>query len=136
MSSNISCVKENTSLLQAAKQMRVENVGSLPVCDDKGMIRGIVTDRDIVIRALAKDISLATLCCSDIMSTAPTTISPNVNIHQASLIFAAKQIRRLPVVENSKLVGMLSLGDIASKPVYIDEAGDALNAISINPVLR
>lgn len=136
MSGDVSCVKENTSILQAASQMRRENVGSLPVCDDKGTLKGIVTDRDIVIRALTDSTSVKDICCGQIMTKNPVSISPNANIHEAALIFASKQIRRLPVVERTRLMGILSLGDIASKPVYIDEAGDALSAISINPVLR
>ena len=54
-----------------------------------------------------------------------------MSIHEASLLFSAHKIRRLPVTEASRLVGMLSLGDIAVKPVYIDEAGDALSSISL-----
>lgn len=136
MSKNIICARENSSVLQIASQMRRENIGSLPVCDDKGVLKGIVTDRDIVLRFVAGYASArgerqkSDIPVSAIMTTAPATISPSASVHEAALIFSAKQIRRLPVVENSKLVGMLTLGDIAKKQVYIDEAGDALSAIS------
>jgi len=70
------------------------------------------------------------LTAGEIMSLDPVTVSPDQNIHDAALLFSAHKIRRLPVTEASRIVGMLSLGDVAVKPVYIDEAGDALSAIS------
>ncbi len=145
MSTNITCVSEDTPVSQIADHMRKSNVGSLPVCDDAGHIKGIVTDRDLVIRAMAKTASagrgaansdhtdgITMMTAGDIMTTDPVTVSPEQNIHDASLLFSAHKIRRLPVTEASRIVGMLSLGDVAVKPVYIDEAGDALSAISVD----
>ncbi|MBQ3611753.1 MAG: CBS domain-containing protein [Firmicutes bacterium] len=145
MSTNITCVSESTPADQIALQMRKNDVGCMPVCDDAGHIKGIVTDRDLVIRCLAKAVAAdengkkagspgnTMLTAGDIMSLDPVTVSPDQNIHDAALLFSAHKIRRLPVTEASKIVGMLSLGDVAVKPVYIDEAGDALSAISIKP---
>lgn len=141
MSTNITCVSENTSAEQIASHMRKNDVGCIPVCDDAGHIKGIVTDRDLVIRYLAKlvdhdsssidnDHLLTKTTAGDIMTIDPITVSPEQNIHNAALLFSAHKIRRLPVTEASRIVGMLSLGDVAVKPVYIDEAGDALSAIS------
>ena len=153
MSTNITCVDEDASVGQIASHMRRNNVGSIPVCDDAGYIKGIVTDRDLVVRTVAKfqanakiradakirdDVSdsesfntLKNIKAKDIMTKDPVTTSPDHNIHEAALLFASHKIRRLPVTEASKLIGMLSLGDIAVKPVYIDEAGDALSSISL-----
>lgn len=131
MSTDIMCIKENTSIVQIARCMKAADIGIIPVCDDAGHLKGIVTDRDLVLRALASDHSIDRLAAADIMSTAPTTVSPEMSVHEAALIFAGKKVRRLPVTESSKLVGILSLGDLAVKPVLIDEAGDALSAISI-----
>lgn len=133
MSTNITCVSDNTSVIQMAAHMKKDNIGSLPVCDMQGHLKGIITDRDIVLRAIAKESDKR---AKDIMTADPIVVSPNTNIHDAALLFSSYQIRRLPVVEASKLVGMLSLGDIASKPVYIDEAGDALSAISVTGGLQ
>lgn len=133
MTTDISCVNENASAYTVAVQMKKENVGSIPVCDDKGHIKGIITDRDLVIRAMAKQkdsVSLSDIKAGEIMSLKPITVSPEMNSHDAALLFSSNKIRRLPVTENSKLVGMFSLGDLASKPVCIDEAGDALSFIS------
>ena len=145
MSTNITCVSESTPADQIALHMRKNDVGCMPVCDDAGHIKGIVTDRDLVIRCLAKAAAAGEndkkagspgntmLTAGDIMSLDPVTVTPDQNIHDAALLFSAHKIRRLPVTEASKIVGMLSLGDVAVKPVYIDEAGDALSAISIKP---
>ena len=141
MSTNITCVDEDATVGQIASHMRRNNVGSIPVCDDAGYIKGIVTDRDLVVRTIAKiqlgtsrsdnSDTLKNIKAKDIMTKDPVTTSPNHNIHEAALLFASHKIRRLPVTEASKLIGMLSLGDIAVKPVYIDEAGDALSSISL-----
>lgn len=142
MSTNIICSREDSSVYSIAKEMRKANIGSLPVCDDSGNLKGIITDRDIILRFLAgmcstdsiEDClkSARSVTASQIMTTCPVTVSAEMNIHEAALIFSAKQIRRLPVVENSKLIGMLSLGDLAVKRVCTDEAGDALSSISCN----
>ena len=130
MSTNITCVGENASVLQIADYMRRNDVGCIPVCDDAGHIKGIITDRDLVVRCLAQT---GKTTAGDIMTIDPVTVSPDQNIHDAALLFSHHKIRRLPVTEASRIVGMLSLGDVAVKPVYIDEAGDALSAISIKP---
>jgi len=128
MTTGISCVRPEASLIQAAKQMKQENIGSIPVCNDKGEILGIVTDRDIVIRALSEDSQKNTV--AEIMTTAIISATPNMNTHEAALLLSKYQIRRLPVVSSGKLVGMLSIADIARKTLFIDEAGDILSAVS------
>ena len=145
MNTGISCVKEDTSLKQIAKQMKQEDVGLIPVCNDKGEVLGVVTDRDLVLRALAREIGdhsgekkapgksgaqESQLKARDVMSTNIVCASPDMNTHHAALLLAKYQVRRLPVTQNGKLVGMLSMADIARKTVFIDEAGDALSSIS------
>ena len=130
MSTGITCAGETTPALQLAAHMKRNNIGSVPVCDDAGHIKGIVTDRDLVLRALGRKTSIEDITAGDIMTVDPVTVTPDTGIHDAALLFSAYKIRRLPVTEASRIVGMLSLGDVASKPVYIDEAGDALSAIS------
>lgn len=128
MTAAVTWARPNTSIKQIAKLMRQENIGALPVCTDRGEILGIVTDRDIVIRSLSAD--NANTEAQQIMTKAPVSVHPDMNTHQAALLFARHQVRRLPVVESGKLVGMLTLADLARKTLYIDEAGDALSAIS------
>ena len=128
MTSSVSCVRPETSLAQVARQMKQQNVGAIPVCNDKGEPLGIVTDRDIVLRSVSADGTPAT--AGEIMTKNLVFATPDMNTHEAALLFANHQVRRLPVVQDRKLVGMLSMADIARKSIYIDEAGDALNAIS------
>ena len=136
MSTNITCACEDTPVMQLAAHMKRNNIGSVPVCDDAGHIKGIVTDRDLVLRVLGGDIPADEITAGDVMTIDPVTVSPETGIHDAALLFSAYQIRRLPVTEASRIIGMLSLGDVAAKPVYIDEAGDALSAISLAGGLR
>lgn len=137
MSTNISCVMEDSPVSLIAQQMRREDVGSLPVCNQQEQLMGMVTDRDLVLRALAKAMAdpsqLSSLTARDVMTLHPVTAPPDMSSHDAALLFSTHGIRRLPVTENEKLVGMLSLGDLASRPVCIDEAGDVLSAISLAP---
>ncbi len=127
----VSCVKPENSIQQVAQQMKKENVGSIPVCNDSGRVLGMITDRDIVLRSVASSSNQSSnLKAEDIMSKNITYATPNMNAHEASLLLANHQIRRLPVVSNDRLVGIMSLGDIAQKNIYVDEAGDALSAIS------
>lgn len=136
MSTNITCACEDTPVMQLAAHMKRNNIGSVPVCDDAGHIKGIVTDRDLVLRVLGGDIPADEITAGDVMTIDPVTVSPETGIHDAALLFSAYQIRRLPVTEASRIIGILSLGDVAAKPVYIDEAGDALSAISLAGGLR
>ena len=128
MTTGISCVRPEASLIQIAKQMRQENVGAIPVCNDRGEVLGIVTDRDIVVRSVAENNCAA--AAKDIMSTNIVFATPDMNTHDAALLFSKYQVRRLPVISNNKLIGMFSLADVARRILYVDEAGDALSAIS------
>ena len=128
MSTSIVSVKPETSIEQVARQMRQADVGSIPVCDDRDQVLGIITDRDIVIRALSTGNNQKT--AKEIMTRNPVVASPNMNVHEATLLMAKNQIRRLPVVDNNRMMGVMSMADLARKNIYVDEAGDALSAIS------
>ena len=128
MSTSIVCVRPETSLSQVAKEMRQADIGSIPVCDDQSQVVGIITDRDIVIRAMSSEQGLKV--AGDIMTKNPIYANPNMDMHEATLLMAKHQVRRLPVVENNRLLGVLSMADVARKNIYVDEAGDALSAIS------
>ena len=108
--------------------MKQENIGSIPVCNDRGEAMGIITDRDIIIRSVSSGSGPKT--AQDIMTKTLVSADPSMDTHEASLLMAKYQVRRLPVLENNKIIGMLAMADIARKPIYVDEAGDALSAIS------
>lgn len=129
MTKNVETVSRNTSLNEAAKLMKQYNVGSIPVCDGDQVV-GIITDRDIVLRGIADGMNPSNVKCGDIMSTNVVTGTASMDVHEAAKLMADKQIRRLPVVENNKLIGIISLGDLAVESKLVDEAGDTLNDIS------
>jgi len=128
MSHSITCVKAEASIEQVARQMKQENVGCVPVCNERGEVLGVITDRDIVLRSVSSE--SRPKAAAEIMTKNLVAAAPNMDTHQAALLMAKYQIRRLPVIENNQIVGMLAMADIARKPLYIDEAGDALSAIS------
>lgn len=127
MSKEIAFVDSNESIESAAQLMQQYNVGSIPICDNNKLV-GIVTDRDITLRSVAKGQYQQTV--GDIMTKNPVTASPETDVHEASRLMGEKQIRRLPVVENKSLVGMVSLGDISVEPKLADNAEVALKNIS------
>lgn len=129
MSQNVEAVSRNTSLQEASRIMKDHNIGSVPVCDGDRVV-GIVTDRDIVLRGVADGSALARTTCGEVMSSDLVVGSPDMDVHEAARIMADNQIRRLPIVENGKLKGMVSLGDLSVEPKFENEAGEALNDIS------
>lgn len=129
MTTNVSVVRENSTIKEVADQMKNLNVGSIPVCDGSNRPIGIVTDRDIVVRGLTAGNDSSTPV-SSVMTRNVVSVSPDTDIHEAARIMADNQIRRLPVVENGKIVGILSIGDLAVRDIYVNEAGDALSSIS------
>jgi len=130
MTTDVRTVTPNATVKDAAQIMHNVNVGSVPVVENNRLV-GIVTDRDIVLRTIAKGQDPNTKVC-DIMSRNVKTITPDTEVHEAAEIMAQKQIRRLPVVDNGNLVGIVSIGDLAVEGKYEDEAGEALHDISKN----
>ncbi|PHS36299.1 MAG: CBS domain-containing protein [Alkaliphilus sp.] len=127
MTKHISVADVNTPIKQVAKKMKDLNVGSIPVCDSTNQPVGIITDRDIATRCVSDGIKDSERAQS-IMSRDLVCVSPDTHIHEASRIMGENQIRRLPVVENKKIVGMISIGDLTD--THENEAGKALGEIS------
>ena len=116
----------------AARTLEHYNIGALPVCGSDGQLKGILTDRDIVTRCLAAERQPGTTQVEQVMTARVLTVRPDSSTQEAARIMGAQQVRRLPVVENGKLVGMVSLGDLASTFENNKAAGDALSEISLN----
>lgn len=129
MTTSVSTIKNSDTIRDAAKIMKDLNVGSVPVCDNTNKPVGMLTDRDIVLNSVSmgknNDQNV-----EDVMTRNVITASADTDIHEAAKIMAQNQIRRLPVVENNKLVGIVSIGDLAVRDIYVNEAGDALSSIS------
>lgn len=135
MNPSVISVSTTDSTALAARLLSRHNIGSLPVCTTDGRLRGIVTDRDIVLRCIAAEEDPAQTPVREVMTRGCYTVGPEDDCRQATQLMAARQVRRLPVVENGKLVGMLSLGDLSRSHRFDMEASQALSEISEN-VLR
>jgi CBS domain-containing protein len=129
MSKNVVSVSPDQSLQQAASLMSQFNVGSLPVVQN-GQIQGIITDRDITLRSTAQGLDGNTPVSQCMSAGNLISGNPNMDIHEAAALMSQSQIRRLPVVDNNQLVGMVALGDLATQNIYQNEAGQALSSIS------
>ena len=130
MSKNVVRVRPDEPVAVAARALARYNIGMLPVCGYDGRLRGLVTDRDIVTRCLAAGRSPSTTPVRAIMTTGVVSAPPDMELGLAAGLMGSRQIRRLPVTENGKLCGMLSLGDLALKEESCIDAGDALTEIS------
>lgn len=128
MTTDVRTVTPDTTIKDAANIMNTVDVGSVPVVDNNKLV-GIVTDRDIVVRSVAKGQDPNQKVC-DVMTKDIKCITPDTDVHEAADIMAKRQIRRLPVVDNGNLVGIVSIGDLAVEGKYEDEAGEALHDIS------
>jgi len=128
MSQNVICVSSNQTVQEAAQLMSQHNIGSIPVVDN-GQIRGIVTDRDITLRTTAEGMDGNTPV-SEVMSTNLVSGDPNMSLQEAAQLMSQNQIRRLPVVENNQIVGIVALGDLAVNNQSNEQAGEALTNIS------
>ena len=112
----------------AARTLAQYNIGALPVCGNDGRIFGVVTDRDLVTRCLAAGQSPEKTKVRQVMTGRVVAASPDMTADEAAKLMGAQQIRRLPVVENGALCGMVSLGDLA---IYGENAAaEALEEIS------
>ena len=127
---NVVQATPETNLQEIAKLMNQNHVGCIPVCQEEQVV-GFVTDRDIVTRAIASNLNCNNTKVSDIMNTKIIKTTTDTNIDEALETMKKNQIRRLPVIENNKIVGILSMGDIS---INLDEedVGEAFSCICDN----
>lgn len=130
MSKSVVTIALEESAALAARLLSRHELGALPVCAPDGTLAGIVTDRDIVTRCVAAGEEPGRVPVRDIMSPAPSVITPETPVSAAARLMAQRQVRRLPVVEQGQVVGMLSLGDLARSRRTDTEAAEALSDIS------
>jgi len=115
MCSNVTCVNPNATVCDVAKIMMNNHVGCVPVCNKTKNVIGLVTDRDLILRSIACDKDVKTTPISEVMTTKVYNISPDAEVAEASKIMCDCQVKRIPVVENDTIVGIITLGDIANK---------------------
>lgn len=129
MTTDVSTAEPETTLEEIATIMRNDDVGAVPVVENDELI-GIITDRDLVIRCIAEGKDPSATRADDILTDEIETIEPDADVQKAAELMSRKQIRRLPVVENGRLVGMLSIGDLAVKQQDDSMSGDTLQKVS------
>ena len=130
MSTPVIRIHPEETVTVAARMLERSNIGALPVCGSDGRLCGLLTDRDIVTRCLAAGRSPSATPVRAVMTTGVVSAPPDMDLGLAAGLLGRRQIRRLPVTENGKLCGMLSLGDLALREESSIEAGDALTEIS------
>ncbi len=130
MTKDVAYINSGSKVIEAAKMMQQHNVGSIPVCDQNNSLVGIITDRDIVLRNIAMGKNPANTSVNDVMSPKVTWARPDMDMKEISHLMEQQQVRRIPVVENNKLVGIVALGDMATNNMTDSEASQALTEIS------
>ncbi|QJD82717.1 CBS domain-containing protein [Cohnella herbarum] len=130
MSKDLKTVDLSNNVFDVAMLMKNHDIGFVPVVD-KGKLIGVVTDRDLVIRGFAnKKTDVSTI--EEVMTKGNRSISPDMSIEDAADQMAKQKVRRLTVVENGNLVGVVALADLAVRQISEDKAGQALSEISEN----
>lgn len=130
MSQNTVSLAPDNSVMDAAEALARHHIGMIPVCAPDGRVRGIVTDRDIVLRCLACESAPESTRLREIMSRGVISVTSDADVREAAQTMASEQIRRLPVIDGGRLVGVLSLGDLARCVRFDMEASKALSRIS------
>jgi CBS domain-containing protein len=135
MTEGVQCARPNDSIAKAAERMRDLDVGGLPVCGDQDKLVGMITDRDITIRATAGACDPKSTCVSDVMTPGITYCFDEDDVTDAAHLMEEKQIRRLVVLNrHNRLVGIISLGDLAVRNADDRLSGEALERVSEPPL--
>ena len=116
----------------AARMLTHYNIGALPVCDDGDNLIGMITDRDLITRCIAAGHSPEKTRVREVMTARVISAAPEMNTGAAAHLMGREQVRRLPVVEQGKLCGMVSVGDLASREEINYDAAEALGGICVN----
>ena len=128
MSTNPVKATTQDNIYECAVLMKQHDIGFVPIVEGRKLV-GVVTDRDLVIRGYAEKHSGST-SVTEVMTKDIRTVPPSMTVDECARLMADNQIRRLPVVDNGELVGIVSIGDLAIREIFVNEAGDALSAIS------
>lgn len=121
------------TIADAAGLMEQYDVGVIPLADEEGKLVGLVTDRDLVLRVIAKQRDPREMKLGDVATRNVITTTPDTNVSDARDLMAENKIRRLPVVKEGRLVGIVALGDIAVADASKRAVGEALNDVSESP---
>ena len=129
MSTNVECASVNDTLTEAAKKMRDLDVGALPICGDDNRLKGMLTDRDITVRAVAEGMDPSTVKVVELAEGKPVTIGADDSLEEAMRTMTEHDVRRLPVIDGHDLVGMLTQADVA-RSLPDERVGELVGYIS------
>ena len=131
MSKEVVCVDTMDSVLTVAKRMKQYNIGVIPVVENDDKVLGVITDRDIVLGLADYNFDMANTYAVKLMSDRLYSVRPEADLSDALALMKKQQIRRLPVIEHDKLVGMLSIGDVAISSCSDVEISGTITEISL-----
>ena len=129
MTGGVECIGENETLAEAARKMRDLDVGSLPICGEDNRLKGMLTDRDIVVKCIAQGGDPTSARAGDYAEGKPVTVGADDPVEEILRTMTQYKVRRLPVIDGHDLVGMVSQGDVA-KNLPEERVGDLVEAIS------
>jgi len=129
MTPDVTCVGEKESLLDAAKKMADLDVGALPICGEDNRLKGMLTDRDIVVKALAQGKDPRNVTAGEFAQGKPVTIGADDDAQEILRTLAQHQVRRLPVIDGHQLIGIVALADVA-RALPDQKVGDVVDAIT------
>jgi len=132
MTSDATCADVNETLSQAAEKMRDTGVGALPICGEDHQLKGMITDRDIVVKCVAEGGDPTTTKVGELAEGKPVTIGADDSVEEALDTMIEHKVRRLPVIDGTELIGVVSQADVAQN-LPEERVGDLVGAISAAP---
>jgi CBS domain-containing protein len=132
MSADAQCVGEKETVADAARKLAQLDVGAMPICGEDDRLKGVITDRDIVVKVIAEDRDPSQVTAGELGDGKPVTIGADDSVEEAIEVMKEHRVRRLPVIDGHELVGIVSQGDIAAE-ADDEETGRLLEAISTAP---
>ncbi len=129
MSGDAECIGENDTLEEAAKKLADLDVGAMPICGEDDRLKGMLTDRDIVVKAVAQGKSLGETKAGELGDGKPVTIGADDSVEEALRTMTEHKVRRLPVIDGHRLIGIVSQADVATN-LPDEKAGELVEAIS------
>ena len=132
MTGGVECIGENEMVLDGARRLAELDVGSMPICGEDNRLKGMLTDRDIVVKVLAQGKDPSSTTDGELGEGKPVTIGADDSVDEALQTMKEHKVRRLPVIDGHDLVGILSQADLA-KAIDEEKVGDLVEAISAAP---
>jgi CBS domain-containing protein len=132
MTGGAECIGENDTISDAAKRLAELDIGAMPICGEDNRLKGMLTDRDIVVKVLAQGKDPSSTAAGELGEGKPVTIGADDSIDEALRTMAGAKVRRLPVIDGHDLVGVVSQADLA-RNIDEEKVGDLVEAISAAP---